>query len=86
MKQFVGFAAGGPQNGTQAHALSRELEFGRPAQGGATPFWDPPATKPQSSNHSNIGFPLRGNKRTKTTTITVEKCYPCVDPNVLPMS
>jgi len=30
----------GPQNGTQAHDLSRELEFVRPAQVGATPFWD----------------------------------------------
>jgi hypothetical protein len=29
-----------PQNGTQAHDLSRELGFGRPAQVGATPFWD----------------------------------------------
>jgi len=29
-----------PQNGTQAHDLSRELEFVRPAQVGATPFWD----------------------------------------------
>ena len=29
-----------PQNGSQAHDLSRELAFGRPAQVGATPFWD----------------------------------------------
>ena len=29
-----------PQNGTQAHDLSRELEFVRPVQVGATPFWD----------------------------------------------
>ena len=29
-----------PQNGTQAHDLSRELGFGRSAQVGATPFWD----------------------------------------------
>jgi len=29
-----------PQNGTQAHDLSREPEFVRPAQVGATPFWD----------------------------------------------
>jgi len=29
-----------PQNGTQAHDLSRELGSGRPAQVGATPFWD----------------------------------------------
>ncbi len=29
-----------PQNGTQAHDLSRELGFGSPAQVGATPFWD----------------------------------------------
>lgn len=29
-----------PQNGTQAHDLSRELEFDRPSQVGATPFWD----------------------------------------------
>jgi len=29
-----------PQNGAQAHDLSRELEFVRPAQVGATPFWD----------------------------------------------
>jgi len=29
-----------PQNGTQAHDLNRQLEFGRPAQVGATPFWD----------------------------------------------
>ena len=28
-----------PQNGTQAHDLSCELEFNRPAQVGATPFW-----------------------------------------------
>jgi transposase InsO family protein len=29
-----------PQNGPQAHDLNRELEFGRPAQVGATPFGD----------------------------------------------
>ena len=33
-------AARRPQNGAQAHDLSRELEFGRPAQVGATPFRD----------------------------------------------
>lgn len=39
-------AARRPQNGTQAHDLSRQLEFGRPAQVGATPFWD--RRRPQS--------------------------------------
>ena len=29
-----------PQNGSQAHELSRKLELGRTAQLGATPFWD----------------------------------------------
>jgi hypothetical protein len=29
-----------PKTGPQAHDLSRELEFVRPAQVGATPFWD----------------------------------------------
>jgi hypothetical protein len=29
-----------PPNGTQAHDLSRDLEFGRPAQVGATPLGD----------------------------------------------
>ena len=43
-----------PQNGTQAHDLSRELEFGRPAQVGATPFWD--------RRRAPSG---RGNQRTK---------------------
>jgi hypothetical protein len=43
-----------PQNGTQALDRSRELEFGRPAPVGATPFW---------------GFePLRGQEL-KTTSV-----------------
>ncbi len=29
-----------PQNGTQAHDTSRELELARRARVGATPFWD----------------------------------------------
>ena len=33
-------AARRSQNGSQAHDPSRELGFGRPAQVGATPFWD----------------------------------------------
>ena len=31
---------GAPKMGPRAHNLSRELEFDRPAQVGATPFWD----------------------------------------------
>ena len=34
-----------PQNGSQAHDLSRELAFGRPAQVGATPFLGPPSSR-----------------------------------------
>jgi hypothetical protein len=87
VKQFVGCEAGGSQNGSQAHALSRELEFGRPAQGGATPFCDPPASQPQRNNHSKIGFPLRGNERQEqqptrhksVTHVLTQMCYRCLD-------
>jgi hypothetical protein len=52
-----------PQNGTQAHDLSRELEFGRPAQVGATPFWDAAARglallgPPHPSLHKTTEYP-----------------------------
>ena len=47
-----------PQNGTQAHDLSRELKFVRPAQLGATPFWDrrsaPFGGQEQRQNHEPL--------------------------------
>ena len=66
-----------PQNGSQAHDLSRELAFGRPAQVGATPFWDRPASEPQSTKHSNIGFPLRGNEKQKQQNMTAKVLPMC---------
>jgi hypothetical protein len=62
VKSFGGLAAGRPQNGTQAHDLSRELEFVRPAQVGATPFWDRPAAKPCAPENS-IRAPFGGQKQ-----------------------
>ena len=61
MKSFGGLEAGGPQNGTQAHDTSRELESGRPARVGATPFWEPPASKP-CTLVLRIRTPFRGQQ------------------------
>ncbi len=87
MKSFAGCQLGGPQNGTQAHDLSRELEFDRPAQVGATPFWEPPAWQPTAHKRTKIRPPLQGGEmEEEQPTETTHKCYPCIDPNVLPMS
>ena len=60
-------------NGPQAHDLGRELEFERPAQVGATPF-------------GNRRRAPSGRKRTQThCEPRSEKCYPCIEPRVLPM-
>lgn len=61
MKQFGGFDAGRPPNGSQAHDMSRELEFDRPAHVGATPFGDRPASKPRTRENS-IPAPFGGKK------------------------
>ena len=60
--KFGGFEAGRPPNGIQAHDLSRELEFVRPAQVGATPFWECPAWEPESKKTYEDQIPLRGIK------------------------
>src|SRR6185295_5495204 len=52
VRRCDGSEVGRPQNGTQAHATSRELEFVRPARVGATPFWDRPSSEPASGEHS----------------------------------
>ena len=70
---FGGLESGGPPNGTQAHDLSREPEFGRPAQVGATPFWT--AVQPPSGAE---------NKSQRCEPLT-KKCYRCIEPRVLPM-
>jgi len=61
MKQFDGSDAERPQNGAQAHDLIRELEFVRPSQVGAIPFWDRPASEPQVGENS-IQAPFGGQK------------------------
>jgi len=61
---FGGLESGGPPNGTQAHDLSRELRFGRPAQVGATPFGEPPLSKPCLRKHLNRP-PFRGDRKKK---------------------
>jgi len=64
VKQFGGSDAGRPQNGTQAHDLSRELEFVRPAQVGATLFWDRPTSEPHVGE-SSMRAPFGGQKQMK---------------------
>lgn len=60
MRAYDGLEAGRPPNGTQAHDLSRELEFDSPAQVGATPFGDRPASKPRAWRYS-IRAPFGGS-------------------------
>jgi len=57
-----GLGGGRPPNGTQAHDLSRELEFGRPAQVGATPLGDRPPPKPAPGQ---IRFPAPSGTATE---------------------
>ena len=47
-----------PQNGSQAHDPSREPEFGRPAQLGATPFWDRRRAASRTANYEQNCEPL----------------------------
>ena len=56
-----GFDDGRPPNGSQAHDLSRELEFDSPAQVGATPFGDRPSSKPCTQKQT-IGLSFGGTK------------------------
>ena len=44
-----------PQNGTQAHDMSRELKFVRPAHIGATPFWDRRSAPSATANRAPSG-------------------------------
>ena len=78
MRRCDGSQVGRPQNGTQAHATSRELEFVRPARVGATPFWDRPSSEPASGQHSKIGSPFGGQKQ-----MNKQQCHGV---KVLPMS
>ena len=64
-----------PQNGTQAHDTSRELEFGRPARVGATPFWDRMTSEPALVNIRIIGSPA-GDKNRQTKSMSRHKVLP----------
>jgi len=68
---------GAPKTGPGRYDTSRELGFVRPARVGATPFWDRPASEPQSTKHSNIGFPLRGNEKQKQQNMTAKVLPMC---------
>ena len=61
MKRFDGWETGRPPNGTPAHDLSRQLELGRPAQVGATPFGDRPVSKPRAGQNG-IPAPCGGQQ------------------------
>ena len=64
-----------PQNGAQAHELSRELQFDRPAQLGATPFWDR-RRAPFGGQKENETV----NQETKSVTYVLnQECYLCID-------
>ena len=86
---FGGLESGGPPNGTQAHDLSRELRFGRPAQVGATPFGEPPLSKPLPWETFESS-PLRGTEKKNNKQLTPKhksvthvlsyECYRCPDP------
>ena len=75
-----------PQNGTQAHAMSHDLEFGRPAHGGATPCWDRPSSDSKISFRAASRIRNIKEKRQKNCNPCGTKCYLCPDPKVLPMS
>jgi hypothetical protein len=90
VKTFDGLATGRPPNGTQAHDLSREQQFGRPAQVGATPFGDRPASKPcagQNGIPASFGAQQEMNKPVNdehegtesVTHVLNHKCYRCLD-------
>jgi hypothetical protein len=46
-------SSGAPKTGPSAHDLSRELEFVRPAQVGAIPFWDRRRAASWKENRTN---------------------------------
>jgi len=58
---------GAPKTGPRRYDTSRELRFVRPARVGATPFWDRPASEPQSHNIRVLDSPFGGmrNKNNK---------------------
>jgi hypothetical protein len=72
------------QNGAQAHDLSRQLSFGRPAQVGATPFWDR-RSAPSGTENQPCGAENRNNKGQSNCELLTQKCYRCIEPRVLPM-
>ena len=65
-----------PQNGSQAHDLSRELAFGRPAQVGATPFWDRRRAPFGGAEKKDKCV----NQQPKSVTYVLNhECYLCID-------
>ena len=60
MRQYGRFRCRAPQDGTQAHDTSGELEFVRPARVGATPSWDCPASEPAPRSIRENGSPFGG--------------------------
>jgi hypothetical protein len=64
-----------PQNGTQAHDLSRELEFVRPAQVGY-PILGPPSSRFAESKRQNKSV---NNQDGSVTDVLNQKCYRCID-------
>jgi putative transposase len=62
LKPCDGSQVGRPQNGTQAHDTSRELELDRPARVGATPFWDRPTCEPAFGEYSQRLDPPSGDE------------------------
>ena len=64
-----------PPNGTQAHDLSRELEFGRPAQVGATPFWD----RRRAASRKETRDKSVNREPKSVTDVLNHECYLCID-------
>ena len=65
-----------PQNGTQAHDLSRELEFVQTGSGRRYPILGPPSSRFAESKRQNKSV---NNQDGSVTDVLNQKCYRCID-------